>query len=124
MAAAMFAASALLAQPAVQPRAQSAAQKSGAAATRPPSAQAQGQNSAQAQGAPRSSGEMSAFGENFSRHRRAPEQSPKTGNELQGPFYFVDENPMQVIKVLEELTGQVAIPAAGLPNVKINFSSK
>lgn len=62
----MFAASALLAQPAVQPRAQSAAQKSGAAAARPASAQAQGQNSAQPQGAPRASGEMSAFGENFS----------------------------------------------------------
>lgn len=117
---AIFAASALLAQqprPAAQQRAQSAAQKPAAAAQRQAGAQAQGRDAAKPQG-------ISAFGENFSRHRRAPEQSPKTGNELQGPFYFVDENPMQVIKVLEELTGQVAIPAAGLPNVKINFSSK
>lgn len=117
---AIFAASALLAQQprhAAQQRAQSAAQKPAAAAQRQAGAQAQGRDAAKPQG-------ISAFGENFSRHRRAPEQSPKTGNELQGPFYFVDENPMQVIKVLEELTGQVAIPAAGLPNVKINFSSK
>lgn len=127
IAAATFAASALMAQqtqPAAQPRAQPAAQKSGAAAARPAGAQAQGQNSAQAQPQQRAAGEVSARSENFSRHRRAPEQTPKTGNELQGPFYFADENPMQVIKVLEELTGQVAIPAAGLPNVKINFSSK
>lgn len=63
-------------------------------------------------------------GENFSKNRFAREQEPKTDNHLQGPFYFVDENPMQVIKILEELTGQVAITSAGLPNAKINFASK
>lgn len=63
-------------------------------------------------------------GENFSKNRFAREQEPKTDNHLQGPFYFVDENPMQVIKILEELTGQVAIISSGLPNAKINFASK
>lgn len=63
-------------------------------------------------------------GENFGRNHHAPEQTAKKDNSLQGPFYFVDENPIQVIKVLEELTGEVAIASAGLPNVKINFSSK
>ena len=84
-----------------------------------------GQSSAQKQNEPpRPAGGFVVRGENFSRNRFAREQEPKNDNHLQGPFYFVDENPMQVIKILEELTGQVAITSAGLPNAKINFASK
>ena len=84
-----------------------------------------GQSSAQKNDEPpRPAGRFVVRGENFSKNRFAREQEPKTDNHLQGPFYFVDENPMQVIKILEELTGQVAITSAGLPNAKINFASK
>ena len=92
-----------------------------------PAAQAakSGQSSAQKNDEPpRPAGRFVVRGENFSKNRFAREQEPKTDNHLQGPFYFVDENPMQVIKILEELTGQVAITSAGLPNAKINFASK
>ena len=98
-----------------------------AAAASQPAAQAakSGQSSAQKNDEPpRPAGRFVVRGENFSKNRFAREQEPKTDNHLQGPFYFVDENPMQVIKILEELTGQVAITSAGLPNAKINFASK
>lgn len=62
--------------------------------------------------------------ENFSNHIHAPEQKPKVNNNLQGPFYFVDENPLQIIKILEDLSGKIAITSANLPNIKINFTSK
>ena len=98
-----------------------------AAAASQPAAQSakSGQSSAQKNDEPpRPAGRFVVRGENFSKNRFAREQEPKTDNHLQGPFYFVDENPMQVIKILEELTGQVAITSAGLPNAKINFASK
>ena len=98
-----------------------------AAAASQPAAQAakSRQSSAQKQNEPpRPAGRFVVRGENFSKNRFAREQEPKTDNHLQGPFYFVDENPMQVIKILEELTGQVAITSSGLPNAKINFASK
>lgn len=98
-----------------------------AAAASQPAAQAakSGQSSAQKNDEPpRPAGRFVVRGENFSKNRFARKQEPKTDNHLQGPFYFVDENPMQVIKILEELTGQVAITSAGLPNAKINFASK
>lgn len=98
-----------------------------AAAASQPAAQAakSGQSSAQKNDEPpRPAGRFVVRGENFSKNRFAREQEPKTDNHLQGPFYFVDENPMQVIKILEELTGQIAITSAGLPNAKINFASK
>lgn len=98
-----------------------------AAAASQPAAQAakSGQSSAQKNDEPpRPAGRFVVRGENFSKNRFAREQEPKTDNHLQGPFYFVDENPMQVIKILEELTGQVAITSSGLPNAKINFASK
>ena len=98
-----------------------------AAAASQPAAQAakSGQSSAQKNDKPpRPAGRFVVRGENFSKNRFAREQEPKTDNHLQGPFYFVDENPMQIIKILEELTGQVAIISSGLPNAKINFTSK
>ena len=98
-----------------------------AAAASQPAAQSakSGQSSAQKNDEPpRPAGRFVVRGENFSKNRFAREQEPKTDNHLQGPFYFVDENPMQVIKILEELTGQVAITSSGLPNAKINFASK
>ena len=97
-----------------------------AAASQPAAKSAKsGQSSAQKNDEPpRPAGRFVVRGENFSKNRFAREQEPKTDNHLQGPFYFVDENPMQVIKILEELTGQVAITSAGLPNAKINFASK
>lgn len=52
-----------------------------------------------------------------------PLQSPKVDEAMQGPFFIVDETPANVIKVLEALTGQIAIVAPNLPNVKINFST-
>ncbi len=45
-------------------------------------------------------------------------------DDLQGPFYLVDESPFQVIKILENLSGKSAIISAELPNAKINFSSQ
>ncbi|MBQ6533597.1 MAG: hypothetical protein IJI37_00350, partial [Opitutales bacterium] len=49
--------------------------------------------------------------------------SPKTDNAMQGPFYLVDETPLNAIRILEELSGRVGIIAPNLPNVKINFAS-
>lgn len=106
--------------------AKSPATANAAAASQPAAQSAKsGQSSAQKNDEPpRPAGRFVVRGENFSKNRFAREQEPKTDNHLQGPFYFVDENPMQVIKILEELTGQVAITSAGLPNAKINFASK
>ena len=50
-------------------------------------------------------------------------QTPKLNDDLQGPFFIVDETPANTVKILEALTGQVAIMAPNLPNVKINFST-
>ncbi len=47
----------------------------------------------------------------------------KLDNAPQGPFFLVDENPINAIRILEELSGKVAIIAPNLPNVKINFIS-
>lgn len=44
--------------------------------------------------------------------------------EMQGPFYFVDESPSQILQVLEALSKTTILQAQGLPNVKINFVSK
>ena len=44
-------------------------------------------------------------------------------DDLQGPFFLVDESPVQVIKILEALTGQTSLQAPDLPNVKINFQT-
>ena len=44
--------------------------------------------------------------------------------EMQGPFYFVDESPIQILQVLEALSRSTILQAQGLPNVKINFVSK
>ena len=106
--------------------AKSPATANAAAASQPAAQSAKsGQSSAQKNDEPpRPAGRFVVRGENFSKNRFAREQEPKTDNHLQGPFYFVDENPMQVIKILEELTGQVAITSSGLPNAKINFASK
>ena len=45
-------------------------------------------------------------------------------NDLQGPFYFVDESPIQVIKILEALSGKLILQSSNLPNAKINFATK
>lgn len=44
--------------------------------------------------------------------------------DLQGPFYFVDESPVQVIKILEVLSGKIILQNSNLPNSKINFATK
>ena len=44
-------------------------------------------------------------------------------DDLQGPFFLVDESPVQVIKFLEALTGKTSLQAPDLPNVKINFQT-
>lgn len=44
-------------------------------------------------------------------------------SEFQGPFYIVDESPLQIIKIYENLTGKVAILSAQIPDIKINFTS-
>lgn len=48
---------------------------------------------------------------------------PKEDDAMQGPFFLVDETPLNTIRILEELTGRVAIIAPNLPNVKINFET-
>ncbi len=45
-------------------------------------------------------------------------------DDLQGPFYLVDESPYQVIKIIENLSGKSAIISAELPDVKINFTAQ
>lgn len=44
--------------------------------------------------------------------------------DMQGPFYFVDESPMQILQALEILKKKTILIAQGIPNVKINFVSK
>lgn len=51
-------------------------------------------------------------------------QSPKLDDAPQGPFFLVDETPANTVKILEALTGKIAIVAPNLPNVKINFSTE
>lgn len=43
---------------------------------------------------------------------------------MQGPFYFVDESPSQILQALEILQKKTILQAQGIPNVKINFVSK
>lgn len=50
-------------------------------------------------------------------------QKLKLNDDLQGPFYLVDESPIQVIKILESLSGQIALQSPQLPDVKINFAT-
>lgn len=50
--------------------------------------------------------------------------SPKLDDSPQGPFFLVDETPANAIKILEALSGRIAIVAPNLPNVKINFSTE
>ena len=45
------------------------------------------------------------------------------GEDMQGPVYFVDESPIQVVKIYETLTGKTAIMSAQIPDVKINFAA-
>ena len=47
----------------------------------------------------------------------------ETGD-MQGPFYFVDESPLQILQALEILQKKTIIIAQGIPNIKINFVSK
>ena len=42
---------------------------------------------------------------------------------MQGPFYIVDESPLQVLKIYEALSGKSAIISAQVPDVKINFNA-
>lgn len=44
-------------------------------------------------------------------------------DDLQGPFFMVDESPIQVLQLLEALTGQTSLQSPDLPNVKINFQT-
>lgn len=53
-----------------------------------------------------------------------PETEVDAKSEFQGPFYFVDESPIQILKILEILTGKSILQPPNLPNVKINFTSK
>ena len=50
-------------------------------------------------------------------------EEKKAESDLQGPFFMVDESPVQVLKLLEELTGQTSLQSPDLPNVKINFQT-
>ncbi len=50
-------------------------------------------------------------------------QTLKLNDDLQGPFFLVDESPLQAIRILESLTGQIAVIAPQLPDVKINFTT-
>jgi len=50
-------------------------------------------------------------------------QRLKQNDDLQGPFFLVDESPIQVIKILESLSGQIALQSPQLPDVKINFAT-
>lgn len=45
------------------------------------------------------------------------------GGDMQGPFMLVDESPAQVVKIIEALSGQIAIQSAQIPDAKINFAS-
>ncbi len=53
-----------------------------------------------------------------------PETEIDENGEFQGPFYFVDESPIQILKILEILTGKSILQPPNLPNVKVNFTSK
>ncbi len=56
---------------------------------------------------------------------QAPADKPAIPtDDLQGPFYFVDESPIQVIKILEALSGKLVLQSSNLPNAKINFATK
>lgn len=54
--------------------------------------------------------------------------SPMSGinetGDMQGPFYFVDESPLQILQALEILQKKTILIAQGIPNIKINFVSK
>lgn len=50
-------------------------------------------------------------------------EGKKSDSDLQGPFFMVDESPVQVINLLEALTGQTSLQSPDLPNVKINFQT-
>ena len=43
---------------------------------------------------------------------------------MQGPFYFADESPVQVIQILEALMRKPILQSQGLAGIKINFVSK
>jgi len=51
-----------------------------------------------------------------------PETKVDAATETQGPFFFVDESPIQILKILEIITGKVILQPPNLPNVKINFT--
>jgi len=51
-----------------------------------------------------------------------PETKVDKETETQGPFFFVDESPIQILKILEIITGKVILQPPNLPNVKINFT--
>ena len=52
-----------------------------------------------------------------------PKTAALNDNDLQGPFFIVDESPIQVIKILESLSGMTSLQTPDLPNVKINFQT-
>lgn len=55
---------------------------------------------------------------------KAAAQTPqKNDDDLQGPFFMVDESPIQAIKILESLSGMTSLQTPDLPNVKINFQT-
>ena len=49
---------------------------------------------------------------------------PKEDDSMQGPFFLVDETPLNTIRILEELTGKVGIIAPNLTKVKINLETR
>ena len=58
--------------------------------------------------------------------KRAGESAARANSQnldLQGPFYIVDESPLQVLKIYEALSGKSAIISAQVPDVKINFNA-
>ena len=61
-------------------------------------------------------------GRRMPENRNAMRVSPN--RELQGPFFFVDEAPAQVIQTLEALLGKSILQAQALPQAKINFVSR
>lgn len=65
-------------------------------------------------------------GRSFDRGERF--SNPMSGinetGDMQGPFYFVDESPLQILQALEILQKKTILIAQGIPNIKINFVSK
>ncbi len=50
--------------------------------------------------------------------------NPQQSDDMQGPFFFVDESPIQVIRILEILSDKTVLQPPTIPAVKINFATK